>query len=521
MKSTSKSADRDRIKGMVVSGDPEGIEAAITKGLLKRKRHKVMSVDRDNRQIDLLLTNNTVDRDSELVLPSSLEANLEYYLENPVLLFNHDFSIPAVGKMVDYNIGETEVTMIDRFAPDSHALAKVLWELYSAEDPFMRMFSIGFLPIQWSNDPEDMLEGQKGLTFFEIEMFEHSCVNVGANRYALSKVPSAIATDPVLRDVYGAIVEEPSKAGEAGGGGKDVSQLNLKAMLNDTEVPVIVKLPKDAGSLSIQVESESDFGEVEGDAPTSDKTKEVKKVAKNKIKRKPKSEASEEVSLASQLNKAIGDDDDRADIIKDLAEAAGVDAEDVEGILEGDVDSLTQECLEDFAGVLDTDPESLIEAADSEGLLVSEASDDNDNDDDGADDEGDDGDETEDEDESEKSFSRSKGRSKEMNIEKARQKFYSMRGRIKGTYEERVSNVQQALRDYFEDNSDELDLDDDDYYYLDLDVIGTEETKVLFYCWNNSKAYKMDYEIDEDGMVDLSNMSPIRFTYEELPEDMM
>lgn len=468
MKSMSNAAERDKIKAFAASGDAEGIESAIHKGLLKRKHRKVMSVDRDAREIQFVVTADNVDRDSERILPSSLKQDLGYYLENPVVLFNHDFSIPAVGKMVDHEIGETEVTMTDRFAPDSHALAKVLWELYSADDPFMRMVSIQYIPIEWSNDEEDLLEGQKGLTYLRIEMFEHSFVNVGANRYALSKgwVPSTISTDPILKDVYCAIVEEPAKAGEAGGGG--------------------VSIPPE------RLESE---------------TKEVKKVAsQKKNKRRIRRKSEEEVSLADQLNAAIGDDD-RDDTIGELAEATGIDTEDVEAILDGDVESLTPECLQDLAEALDTDAQPLIEAATAEGVLAADDDDEADDDDAGeADDE--------------KSFSRNRGRSKEMSTEKSRQKFYSLRGRIKNTYEERISNVQQAIRDHFEDNSDELGLDDDDYYYLDLDVIGTEETKVLFYCWNTGKAYKMDYEIDEDGMVELSNMNRIRFTYEQLPDDM-
>lgn len=393
MKSISNAAERDKIKALAASGDAEGIETAINKGLLKRKHRKVMSVDRDNRQIQFVVTADNVDRDSERILPSSLKQDLGYYLENPVVLFNHDFSIPAVGKMVDYEIGETEVTMIDRFAPESHALAKVLWELYSADDPFMRMVSIQYIPIEWSNDEGDLLEGQKGLTYLRIEMFEHSFVNVGANRYSLSKVPSTISTDPILKDVYSAIVEEPESAGEAGGGGVILLPNTLK--------------------------------------------KEVKSVKNKKKKRHIRRKSEEEVSLADQLNEAI-DDDDRDDTIQALAEAAGIDTDDVEAILEADVESLTQECLEDFAGVLDTEPEPLIEAATAEGVLEV------------------DDDEVDGDDDDEKSFSSRRGRSKEMNTEKTRQKFYSLRGRIKNTYEERISNVQQAIRDHFEDNSDEV-----------------------------------------------------------------
>ena len=483
MRVKSNVADRDKVKALVTSGDVEGVEAAIDKGLLKRKRRKVASVDREKREITFVVTKDSVDRDSERILPGAIEANLSHYLENPVVLFNHDFSIPAVGQMVDYNIGDTEVTMTDRFAPDSHALAKVLWELYSAEDPgpYMRMVSLGYLPIEWSDDAEDILEGQKGLTYLEIEIFEHSFVNVAANRYTLSKAPSIISRDPILRDVYTGIVEEPSKAGEKVGGGSPLSNRTLNISLKGKP-------------LNLKPEEETQM-----------KTK-----GKQKLRVRLKSEETAEVSLslAESLDAAIGDGDDREEIIESLAEAAGIEVSDVEAILEGEVEALESACLEDFAAVLDTDADSLMSAAEAEGLI-----DDSDGSEDAASEGGDDED-------AKKSFSASGGLSKEMRTQNAKQKYYSLRGRIKGTLEERCSKVQQAVREYFENDSSELDLNDDDYYYLDLDVIGTEDTKVLFYCWNTGNAYKMDYEMDADGLVELSNLSSIRFTYETVPDDM-
>ena len=72
------------------------------------------------------VSSDTVDRDSERVLPKSIEKDFAYYKENPVVLFHHDHSIPAVAKMVEHKITNKEVIMRDRFAVDvDYPLAKV------------------------------------------------------------------------------------------------------------------------------------------------------------------------------------------------------------------------------------------------------------------------------------------------------------------------------------------------------------------------------------------------------------
>ena len=200
--------DRDRIKNLVPAGNAEAIQTVLDDGTFKRKLYKVAEVDEASHEIVFTVTSDTLDRDSERVLPKSLEKDFGYYKENPVVLFHHDHSIPAVAKMVDHKITDTQVVMRDQFAVDiDYPLAKVLWELYSKG--YMRMTSIGFIPIEWTEDEEMMLEGQKGMTFTRIEMIEHSLVNVGANRYALrvSELPAKIRNDSILKTTYESLVE--------------------------------------------------------------------------------------------------------------------------------------------------------------------------------------------------------------------------------------------------------------------------------------------------------------------------
>ena len=165
MPTTMTHTDRDRIRSLVPAGDTDAIQTALTAGDFKRKLYKVAEVDEASSEIVFTVSSDTVDRDSERVLPKSIEKDFAYYKENPVVLFHHDHSIPAVAKMVEHKITNKEVIMRDRFAVDvDYPLAKVLWELYSKG--YMRMTSIGFIPLEWTEDEDMLLGGSKGIHLY-------------------------------------------------------------------------------------------------------------------------------------------------------------------------------------------------------------------------------------------------------------------------------------------------------------------------------------------------------------------
>ena len=147
------------------------------------------------------------------VIPRCFEKNMSCYDDNPVVLYGHNHSIPAVGKVVDYVFTDNDLKMKVKFAVDTgYPLAKLLWGLYSEE--YMKMVSVGFIPLAWSDDEDDKLDGQRGLTFTSAELIELSLVNVGSNRYALSDMPKHIKGDTVMSDLYAMIIEEPDRLKE-------------------------------------------------------------------------------------------------------------------------------------------------------------------------------------------------------------------------------------------------------------------------------------------------------------------
>lgn len=186
------------------------VERAIEHDLYRRKTsNEIRSVNTDTHEIDFVVTSDTVDRDQERVIPRAFEKHIKLYDENPVVLWSHRHDIPAVARMISRSFTDQTFEVKNKFAVDTTPLATELWKLYSADPPFMRAVSVGFIPLDWTLDPEHKLPDQAGRTFTEAELLEHSLVNVGSNRQALSKAYKS-EQDTTLKKVLERLIEQPS-----------------------------------------------------------------------------------------------------------------------------------------------------------------------------------------------------------------------------------------------------------------------------------------------------------------------
>ena len=187
------------------------VERALETGVFVRKSsNKIVSIDRDAFEITFDVTTDTVDRDDERVLPRAFEKTIGSYLENPVVLFGHNHQLPAVARMVSHKFTDEAFSARDKFAAEETEMGAMLWRLYSAEPPFMRAVSIGFLPLDWTMDKDRKLPNQGGRTYLQAEAIEHSLVNVGSNRSALSKMWKSVK-DSAIRKVLEAVIEQPTR----------------------------------------------------------------------------------------------------------------------------------------------------------------------------------------------------------------------------------------------------------------------------------------------------------------------
>ena len=453
---------RMKIKSAVAAGDMSTIQRVIDNGAFKRKIHKVAEVDTDLSQITFVVSADNVDRDGERILPDALKKDFAYYESNPVALFNHDHSIPAVAKMVDYDFQDDKVVMTDQFATDiDYPFAKMLWELYAKG--YMCMTSIGFIPLAATDDKEQKLEGQSGYTFTRIEMIEHSYVNVGANRHAISELPEKIRNDATLKSAYEEMVEtSPVVTGIGDAGVLEGYQQTFAD--NKTKIYV----PNESGGnpliLNITI-------------PEKEVTETMEKE-----NRCPKCEETHKsANLADALKTAIGIGDDQIEKMQAMADASGIEMPAIQQLLDEGSGDIEPKHLKDFAEALEIPIQTLVSAAEK------------------------------DEDEKDGGLFADTGMDTGISTPETKAKasvVKKMYGMIPGTYEHRQDIIRRGLHDYLEENLEMEDSDDDDYYYMDFNVIGTTEKDVVVYCWNTSEHYKLDYTLT-DTTATFSNLMKV------------
>lgn len=146
------------------------------------------AIDEATRTIRFIISSGAVDRDNEIVEPSAVAAAIKDFAKNPVCLACHQHKLsdgmpPVVGSWDTESFKATDkrCEMDLRFADTP--LAQTYWSLY--KDKHMRAVSIGFRVL----DGHEVLEsGKRFFVITKIELYEISCVPVGANRDALSKL---------------------------------------------------------------------------------------------------------------------------------------------------------------------------------------------------------------------------------------------------------------------------------------------------------------------------------------------
>lgn len=492
---TPASLDRDRIKSLVASGRIKEIQQAIDNGHFKRKQRKVAEVDTESNRLHIVATTDTVDRDSERILPRSLEKDFAYYKENPVVLFGHDHRIPAVGKMTDHAFSDEQMKMEIEFAVEDNPLARMLWGLYSKE--YMRMSSIGFIPLEWTDDEQMKMEGQKGLTYLRAEIIELSLVNVGSNRHALADLPTSIKGDPVLADIYAKMMEEPESLADA---------------QNGTRQPILVNgeyvhIPEHNDNLPLHIHLNVGGGSEHEIATTEQETSET--MAKQKAQKCPNSDK-KQPRLVRLLNKLVDDRDDRAACIASISDEALITTDMVEQALKGEFQLDSYE-IEAFAKVLKVERDLLMKAKASDTSSSDASTNRKASAEAAAADDSESGLENDELEASEFEDDEIKA------ADDYKEKFYGMMSEsFEGSYEARQAAIYRDLDDFLE-----FKLGGNEYGYVDFSVLATYDDHVIVRDWEDGGTYKATYSIDTDGEVEFTELVQIRIitTYEEIEDE--
>lgn len=138
---------------------------------------EVKQFDEEEGTIRAILSSGLPDRQGDMVDQASW--NLDEYKKNPVVLWSHDHTQPAIAQALEIGINsDGMLEALIKFAINEYEFAKTIFKLYAGK--FMRQFSVGF-----TSGKADEVNGVRILR--DNILYEFSAVNVGADALALAK----------------------------------------------------------------------------------------------------------------------------------------------------------------------------------------------------------------------------------------------------------------------------------------------------------------------------------------------
>ncbi len=143
------------------------------------KTFEVEIIDKNEHGGRIRINTGAQDRDRDRVLP--LGARIANYLANPVVMWGHEYRLPAstIGRTNNLEISENGIIADFILRPaaneqDPQNVVKLLWD-----GNWVRTASVGFIPIK--TEPNDF----GGVDFLEWELLEWSIVPIPSNQDAL------------------------------------------------------------------------------------------------------------------------------------------------------------------------------------------------------------------------------------------------------------------------------------------------------------------------------------------------
>ena len=123
-----------------------------------------------------------LDSYNEIVLPSAFESSLDAYLNDPLLMFMHDWWGMPIGKVLEAEIrpeglyGKAKVIPTEGESGGKNTIMLI-------NENLLRRFSIGFRIRKWEMDEDSGI-----MTITDLELLENSVVNLGANPHAIFQI---------------------------------------------------------------------------------------------------------------------------------------------------------------------------------------------------------------------------------------------------------------------------------------------------------------------------------------------
>jgi len=163
----------------------------------------IKGINVDDYTVDVEVSDGSIDRDEEIILPSAYVARLGSYLANPILCWSHPLCSEepepedCIGKALSVSVTGNALACKFQYAVEENEKAALIWRLVSGG--YLKAFSIGALVydyVSFWDAPEDIAAlggaagealrtGQVWRVITDCELVEISQVLVGSNRNAL------------------------------------------------------------------------------------------------------------------------------------------------------------------------------------------------------------------------------------------------------------------------------------------------------------------------------------------------
>jgi len=154
---------------------------------------KTRMVDRKTMEIEQVISGeNKPDSYGDIVRADGWD--FERWLKNPVVLWAHSYWSLPIATGLDIRVEDKEVVSKARFWNGDGAwgdFAREVFEQYASDPPYMRGWSVGFMPTKaepmYAEDSESGRPVFLGYDYLEKELWEYSSVPVPAYADALSR----------------------------------------------------------------------------------------------------------------------------------------------------------------------------------------------------------------------------------------------------------------------------------------------------------------------------------------------
>ena len=165
--------------------------------------------DEELMRFSAIITTSSCDREGEVLLPSG--AQLKNFMENPVLLFNHELDKP-VGKVI--NLANRDDIIVAEFQMvKGDPLSEKLWNL--VKNDVLKAVSVGFLKkeVRKPTAKDKQLFGEEvKAVVSKYEVVEISLVSVGCNQDAIiydhKTVETALKSEEIVKKTVDEVCEK-------------------------------------------------------------------------------------------------------------------------------------------------------------------------------------------------------------------------------------------------------------------------------------------------------------------------